>query len=597
MGKTNEKILICLYVGICVSSIITTHILTRENPIRLYNKERFNYLPEEQICVAKGIELGKKLKVDLPVMRETGPLPNGTFIAAYIKEKKGFFGYLRTLCIYDISDQIAEFENENSAYRHLTKAFKSKLAIYKHWQFNPLDYKKWKEPLAQDIWVQKLARSKYRELYKEQKGIAYKTKNEQRYILFTNKKAYVLEIISNHASDAIKEELTGISTLDLEGYGKRIVYKLLLCLFICCIMIVAFVYYSIKPYRQNPIRNSQAAKLLKFVSCMTALNAAIALLSVICIYICNDSQIIYYGNNYIDMEIIAYIAISTIVLLDLPICTSLYIKSKRGYAYDYLIQDKCRVYFNNRLDNIQEKKALVSLLYYPLYIIGGLPFGIFCIFYVVPFSSFLLVCIELRHLYRWINKDAVTKAASEKNLFIDYYVVLDLRKDADIITIERAFNSAISKYNSANGNPLYGKQFYKKIQEAYAVLGSTNQLRPEYDIEYDSYKASNSTTYCFINKQLESEIVDIRNTLSGYKKDYGSKLPKVNVVIFSLLLLLLTTFAILRLVEVIPPLWESRNHYNTNKFYEGSGIGKGPGIRKGPPSSPGPSLDEGPSYW
>ena len=140
---------------------------------------------------------------------------------------------------------------------------------------------------------------------------------------------------------------------------------------------------------------------------------------------------------------------------------------------------------------------------------------------------------------------------------MDYYVALDLKKDANKEEIEKAFNSAMAKYNSADGNPLYGKPFYYEIQEAYAVLGSINQLRPEYDKEYEAYKASNSTSYSYSNKQLENEILNIRNKLYKIKSKGSNR--TINIIVVSFVLFFVIAFVLLRLTEVIPPLWESNS--------------------------------------
>ena len=155
----------------------------------------------------------------------------------------------------------------------------------------------------------------------------------------------------------------------------------------------------------------------------------------------------------------------------------------------------------------------------------------------------------------------------DKNEFMDYYVVLDLKKESDKDEIEKAFNSAMAKYNSADGNPLYGKQFYYEIQEAYAVLGSTNQLRPEYDKEYEAYKASNSTSYSYSNKQLENEILNIRNKL--YKVKSKGRSLTINIIIVSFVILIVVGFIVLRLAEVIPPLWESSSYSGGSRWSGG----------------------------
>ena len=147
----------------------------------------------------------------------------------------------------------------------------------------------------------------------------------------------------------------------------------------------------------------------------------------------------------------------------------------------------------------------------------------------------------------------------DKNEFMDYYVALNLKKESNKDEIEKAFNSAMAKYNSADDNPLHGRQFYFEIQEAYAVLGSTNQLRPQYDKEYKAYKDSNNPSYSYSNKQLENEIFNIRKKL--YKVKSEKKHRNINLIIVSFILFLLATFVVLRQYEIIPPLYEN-NHYH-----------------------------------
>jgi hypothetical protein len=142
-------------------------------------------------------------------------------------------------------------------------------------------------------------------------------------------------------------------------------------------------------------------------------------------------------------------------------------------------------------------------------------------------------------------------------LFLDYYVILDLKENADKSDIENAFNSAMSKYNSANGNPLYGRQYYNNIQEAYAILSSSNKLRPAYDKEYDNYKSGNAINYIYIDKHLENEIKKIRTML--YKSKNNKRELNINIVLFSFFILLITTYVVLMLTNVLPPLWENEN--------------------------------------
>jgi hypothetical protein len=317
---------------------------------------------------------------------------------------------------------------------------------------------------------------------------------------------------------------------------------------------IIFIVIYIKPYRNNTIKNKYANTLYQWAIWMTVVNVIIMVLITIRSISNDDFQFVYYGKKCIYLDVVGYVTMATLVVMSLLICPYLNNKRKEEHRFDYLIPNKLQTYLDSRLDNVQERRALVSFLCYPLFTIGVMPFGIFILAYVIPFSLILTLLFEIRHLFRWIGDDSSSANSKKEQSFLDYYVLLDLKRDADKNEIEMAFNSAMSKYNSANGNPLYGKRYYNEIQEAYAVLSSSNQLRPEYDEEYDRYKSTNEVSYEFANKQLEREIDLIRSRLYGYKKSNENS-KKINTVYMSFILLLLSIFVALRIAGVIPPLW------------------------------------------
>lgn len=601
-SKNTNKLLIIVFFVLCASSYWSAKTLIEDNPKRLLYNRLFDYQVEEDFGILRESPgLGEKQNADSPDRKEIGPMPDGTFISAYTKEgtllydepykykyniddpywvqepyydrygflqyrtvtkynRKTYWGtsyrqkeckFVRNFSIYDISDKISLFENRDSAYKRMIKEFEAKVSEYKNWKFSPIDYK--------SETIKKHCKKYYKGGIN---ALSYNTESQDgiktiRSIFFANEKAYVLEVKANHnTTEQANKFLTNVTTSDLSNYNNSVVIKILFCSLLSIVLAFVFVYLRNKRYKSLPTINKHAKSLLKYSFYMTLLNIFIILFIFYSLFTNEDYQFVYYDRSFVDLRSLAYLTIATLVLMDLLICTYLYAKQKKDYQYDYLIQDQIQPYYDSRLDNPQEKKALVSLLYYPLFILGPMPLGILCLIYVIPFAIIIFISLELRHLYHWINKDSATIDQDRKE-FMDYYVALDLKKDANKEEIEKAFNSAMAKYNSADGNPLYGKPFYYEIQEAYAVLGSINQLRPEYDKEYEAYKASNSTSYSYSNKQLENEILNIRNKLYKIKSKGSNR--TINIIVVSFVLFFVVAFVLLRLTEVIPPLWESKS--------------------------------------
>lgn len=601
-SKNTNKLLIIVFFVLCASSYWSAQTLIEDNPKRLLYNRLFDYQVEEDFGIlSESPGLGEKQNADSPDRKEIGPMPDGIFISAYTKEgtlfydepykykyniddpywvqepyydrygflqyrtvikynRKTYWGtsyrqkeckFVRNFSIYDISDKISLFENRDSAYKRMIKEFEAKVSEYKNWKFSPIDYKS------------ETIKKQCKEYYKGGiQALSYNTESQDgiktiRSIYFANEKAYVLEVKANHnTTEQANKFLTNVTTSDLSRYNNSVVIKILFCLLLSLVLAFVFVYLRNKRYKSLPTINKHAKSLLKYSFYMTLLNILIISFVFYSLFTNEDYQFVYYDRSYVDLRCLAYLTIATLVLMDLLICTYLYAKQKKKYQYDNLIQDQMQPYYDSRLDGPQEKKALVSLLYYPLFFLGPMPLGILSLIYVIPFAIIIFISLELRHLYRWINKDSAA-IDQDKKEFMDYYVALDLKKDANKEEIEKAFNSAMAKYNSADGNPLYGKPFYYEIQEAYAVLGSINQLRPEYDKEYEAYKASNSTSYSYSNKQLENEILNIRNKLYKIKSKGSNR--TINIIVVSFVLFFVTAFVLLRLAEVIPPLWESNS--------------------------------------
>ncbi|MBR4571954.1 MAG: DnaJ domain-containing protein [Prevotella sp.] len=574
--KKNFKNIVKLALFLCVCALAYWDVtsLFKDNPVRLYNIRAFKTYDDETFSIIKGkISLGERTVVEEPDRKEIGPLPEGKFISAFIKEGTdtyyyeysypvgynepyGYFGYksaefkyTTNLSVYDISDQISLLEREDSAYLRMMKDLKSRVTEYKNWSFNPLDGK---APST-------LLNNKFYE--GRGNALTYVTRSQDgratlRSVYFANKKAYVFEVKANHKLlEIANAHLANITTADIKSFNNSVLFRIILLPVLICILTFIFIVTCIKPYIKTAIKNKHANTLYKWAIWMTIINIVIMMFITIWSFSNSDFQFVYYGKKCIYLDVVGYITIATLVIMSLLICPYLNNKRKEEHRFDYLIPNKLQTYLDSRLDNVQERRALVSFLCYPLFTIGVMPFGIFILAYVIPFSLILTLLFEIRHLFRWIGDDSSSANSKKEQSFLDYYVLLDLKRDADKNEIEMAFNSAMSKYNSANGNPLYGKRYYNEIQEAYAVLSSSNQLRPEYDKEYDIYKSSNNINYEFANKQLENEIKQIRSRLYGYKNKNENKM-KINIVYLSLIIFLFATFVVLKIMGIIPPPWE-----------------------------------------
>ena len=573
------KMQVVLYLCVFIISYWSITTLFEELPLYIKSSQIFNTYDDETFSVLKGSKwLGEKSETEDLNRKEIGPLPKGKFISAYIKEgtytyeapytyytyynwrttrhtgyKKDSVKYVTNLSVYEISDEISLFESEETTYVRLMKEFRSKIKAYENWEFNPIwNYKK-----------------NFKRYYEGRiNAWSYSTVSQDgtktiRSIYFANKKVYVLEVQANRETKAIANKfLNSITTLDIKRLNNIILLTTILLPILLVILAIIFVGMSVSSTKKMPVKNQQANSLFKWVACMMILNVIIMLFIIVRSFFNSDLQFVYYGGYYIDLEPVGYFSMATIVVMDLLICPYLYNKRKEEFRLDYLIPSKLHSYLESRTVDMKEKKTLLSFICYPLVAIGAMPMGILCLVYIVPFVIILFVSLEIRHLYKWIYSDE-SSTLPDSLLFLDYYVILDLKENADKSDIENAFNSAMSKYNSANGNPLYGRQYYNNIQEAYAILSSSNKLRPAYDKEYDNYKSGNAINYIYIDKHLENEIRKIRTML--YKSKNNKRELNINIVLFSFFILLITTYVVLMLTDVLPPLWENET---SSKYIE-----------------------------
>lgn len=133
--------------------------------------------------------------------------------------------------------------------------------------------------------------------------------------------------------------------------------------------------------------------------------------------------------------------------------------------------------------------------------------------------------MEVRIFSKWTHEDTNgnnSNGVEELGVFKDYYLLLDINRDASEMDIDIAFNKAMAKYNSRTDAKLYNEVYKRNIQEAYRVLSSTNRLKPEYDKEFDAYRASNDSEYLYSDERTKRDIMlvqkELRGTLLASKK-------------------------------------------------------------------------------
>lgn len=191
--------------------------------------------------------------------------------------------------------------------------------------------------------------------------------------------------------------------------------------------------------------------------------------------------------------------------------TVIYGMSRAENTFDYLVPKGVKKYLCNRHVTDAEYKSIVVFLVYPLFVLGSSPLGIGVLIYILPVSLIILLLMEIRNFSNWshgdIHKDGNELKGEGLGIFKDYYLLLDIDRTASEEDIDKAFNKAMTKYNSGIDYSLYGETYKHNIQEAYRVLSSTNRLKPEYDREFDVYRTSNMLEYQYSDEKTKNDIV------------------------------------------------------------------------------------------
>ena len=320
-------------------------------------------------------------------------------------------------------------------------------------------------------------------------------------------------------------------------------------------LIVAMLkYYKNKANAINP----KSKKILVYISIAFLINILVCYLQLSYV---TDKTIIFDNKCKTLLNLFGLSIFMNSITLPYTI-TKLYDK----VSYDAILPSWMKKYFNNRCISEQERKSFVSLIAYPLLILGNLPFGAYILIYIIPITLLFFMIVEARRLMSWINgKSYVNIVSNNKDtaVFKDYYLILDLPLTASEDDVNSAYNKIIAR-NNANPN-MYSKQFIDDVNEAYRVLSSTNNVRPKYDKEYTLYKATNDRIYKFSNSQTEKEILYIQESIAPQQKKQ-KRMPIVNNAVFLAILILIAILLIF--ISIVYQSYNNGNYDCDSIYYK-----------------------------
>lgn len=320
-------------------------------------------------------------------------------------------------------------------------------------------------------------------------------------------------------------------------------------------LIVAILkYYKNKANAINPI----SKKILVYISIAFLINILVCYLQLSYV---TDKTIIFDNKCKTLLNLFGLSILINSITLPYTI-TKLYDK----VSYDAILPSWMKKYFNKRCISEQERKSFVSLIAYPLLILGNLPLGAYILIYIIPVTLLFFMIVETRRLMGWINgKSYVNIVSNNKDtaVFKDYYLILDLPLTASEDDVNSAYNKIIAR-NNANPN-MYGKQFIDDVNEAYRVLSSTNNVRPKYDKEYTLYKATNDRIYKFSNSQTEKEILYIQGSIAPQQKKQ-KRMPIVNNAVFLAILILIVILLIF--ISIVYQSYNNGNYDCDSIYYK-----------------------------
>lgn len=583
-NKYTLACVICLLIAIIsiiyVSNIVPT--LKVELTLKEHNEKFFVNFDKEQFSVLKSSHYfdKKETKDNSEQLKEIGPIPEGKFVSSFDGKGEGKYGYWKpylamgsravyytekvpqrylsgeiirdyygrieyeevekvkyvnepywdsryttipyeytyTFSVIDLSDSISS-NAFDSIYSICTKQFAKQLTSYKNWNFSPNQVKCRRNANWAKFYMSVLPKNKVAVVFqsKDEKGVSV-----IRAVYFANRKAYVLDVHSPYElienANAIMETFT---TFYLQDYNDMVSMRLLLTILGC----IAFVVFGLicllipKIVLQNreTVLPKQAKYLVRYACVMWFVNIICVFADVYPIFTGELRQDSYWWNIFLLF----------LCAVGMNIFTNMYVvnKAKAENEFDYLIPKWLKFYLIKRHITDAEYKSVVVFLLYPFFILGNLPFGICVLGYILPVAILSVILMEVRIFSKWTHEDTNgnnSNGVEELGVFKDYYLLLDINRDASEMDIDIAFNKAMAKYNSRTDAKLYNEVYKRNIQEAYRVLSSTNRLKPEYDKEFDAYRASNDSEYLYSDERTKRDIMlvqkELRGTLLASKK-------------------------------------------------------------------------------
>ena len=595
-NKYTLACVICLLIAI-ISIIYISNILPTlkvELTLKEHNEKFFVNFDKEHFSVLKSSHYfdEKETKDNSEQLKEIGPIPEGKFVSSFDGKGEGKYGYWKpylamgsravyytekvpqrylsgeiirdyygrieyeevekvkyvnepywdsryttipyeytyTFSVIDLSDSISSNASD-SIYSICTKQFAKQLTSYKNWNFSPNQVKCRRNANWAKFYMSVLPKNKDAVVFqsKDEKGVSV-----IRAVYFANRKAYVLDVHSPYElienANAIMETFT---TFYLQDYNDMVSMRLLLTILGC----IAFVVFGLicllipKIVLQNreTVLPKQAKYLVRYACVMWFVNIICVFADVYPIFTGELRQDSYWWNIFLLF----------LCAVGMNIFTNMYVvnKAKAENEFDYLIPKWLKFYLIKRHITDAEYKSVVVFLLYPFFILGNLPFGICVLGYILPVAILSVILMEVRIFSKWTHEDTNgnnSNEVEELGVFKDYYLLLDINRDASEMDIDIAFNKAMAKYNSRTDAKLYDEVYKRNIQEAYRVLSSTNRLKPEYDREFDAYRASNDSEYLYSDERTKRDIMLVQKELGGTllaSKKYDTCAKEHNLVI------------------------------------------------------------------
>ena len=595
-NKYTLACVICLLIAI-ISIIYISNILPTlkvELTLKEHNEKFFVNFDKEHFSVLKSSHYfdKKETKDNSEQLKEIGPIPEGKFVSSFDGKGEGKYGYWKpylamgsravyytekvpqrylsgeiirdyygrieyeevekvkyvnepywdsryttipyeytyTFSVIDLSDSISSNASD-SIYSICTKQFAKQLTSYKNWNFSPNQVKCRRNANWAKFYMSVLPKNKDAVVFqsKDEKGVSV-----IRAVYFANRKAYVLDVHSPYElienANAIMETFT---TFYLQDYNDMVSMRLLLTILGC----IAFVVFGLicllipKIVLQNreTVLPKQAKYLVRYACVMWFVNIICVFADVYPIFTGELRQDSYWWNIFLLF----------LCAVGMNIFTNMYVvnKAKAENEFDYLIPKWLKFYLIKRHITDAEYKSVVVFLLYPFFILGNLPFGICVLGYILPVAILSVILMEVRIFSKWTHEDTNgnnSNEVEELGVFKDYYLLVDINRDASEMDIDIAFNKAMAKYNSRTDAKLYNEVYKRNIQEAYRVLSSTNRLKPEYDREFDAYRASNDSEYLYSDERTKRDIMLVQKELGGTllaSKKYDTCAKEHNLVI------------------------------------------------------------------